>query len=72
MKTTPKMMMTPKINTNPKMKTRGAKRDGAWEHCSQKEMDINNLCRRIEANFIALVTILIKNWLFIIPLQLAQ
>ena len=38
----------------------GAKRGGAREYCSQKEMDSTLLGRRILAKFTALVTIFIK------------
>ena len=40
--------------------TRGAKRGGAWEHCSQKEMDQTILGRKILAKSTALVEIFVK------------
>ena len=40
--------------------TRGAKRGGAWEHCSQKENDQTILDRRILTKSTALVVIFMK------------
>ena len=40
--------------------SRGGKRGGAWEHCSQKEMDGTIFVRRIWAKFTALVANFIK------------
>ena len=51
---------------------RGGKRGGAWEHCSQKEMDGTIFGRRIGAKSTALVAICIKKRLFIASMQLNQ
>ena len=44
--------------------SRGAKRGGAREHCSQNEMDQTILGRRILAKFTALVAIFIKRAIY--------
>ena len=41
-------------------RSRGGKRGGAQEHCSQKEMDKTTLGRRIQAKSTALVAIYVK------------
>ena len=46
------------------LSARGAKRGGAREHCSQKEMDRTLLGRRIPAKLTVLVTILIKRAIY--------
>ena len=43
---------------------RGGKSGGAWEHCSQNEMDRTILGRRIWAKFTALVAIFIKRAIY--------